>query len=292
MAEDDHRACGILLAMSTRATLLGLATLSFSLATAAVARAEKPWVDRPIALAPVSARFEAGVGFGQYAAADGQKFGTGSNLEGAVGLPFFGEIGVRTGYAFGDGGKQGARADYYARLFDHETANAGNDAWANPEIRVRGELVDLKVFAIGLESRFVVPLANNTDFSVAPGLPMVIRIPSVMRIDTGVFVPIAFTDQTQYTISIPVAVWFQVEDFFFGPMSGVRFNRVMTTTIDATGATTHGTTTSTDVPAGIGGGYTLGKMFDIKAQLYTLRINDSGWTKYIGGGLGVALTVP
>jgi len=277
------------------------AALAVTLAASA-ARAEKPWIERPLALGTLHARIEAGVGLGQYTGVDattgallGQKFGTGSNLEAALGLPFFGEVSVRTGYRFGNPGAL-AGADYYARLFDHEgglgPSVVGNDPWANPEIRLRGALVDLKVFAIGLESRFIVPIANNTDFAVAPGVPMMIRIPTIARIDTGVFLPIAFTDKTQYTISIPAQLWFQVENFFFGPMTGVRYNRVMETTIDTSGVKQTTTTGRTDIPAGIGAGYTLGGMLDVKAQLYTLRINDSDWSKFLGGGIGVALLVP
>jgi hypothetical protein len=276
--------------MRLQATILAGATSIALLASTTDARAE-PWVERPLSLSTAHAQIQAGLGFGQYTSATGQKFGTGSNLEAAIGLPFLGELSVRSGLRFGDAGKI-SQADYYARLFDHETANSGGDAWANPEIRLRGSIVDLKVFAIGLESRFVVPVADGTDFSIAPGVPIMIRIPTIARIDTGVFVPIAFTDQTQYTISIPVALWIQVKDLFFGPMTGIRYNRIMTTSVSATGVATNGTTSQTDIPAGLGVGYTLAGMFDIKAQLYMRRINDSDWSKTLGGGLGVGLLIP
>ncbi len=277
--------------MRLHAMTLAAAVATTFVASAGDARAEVPWVERPLSLKTLHAQIQAGVGFGQYPAIGGQKFGTGSNLEAALGLPFFGELSVRTGLGFGDAGRF-SRADYYARLFDHETANAGNDAWANPEIRLRGTIVDLEVFAIGLESRFVAPLATGTNFSVAPGVPIMIRVPKLLRIDTGVFVPIAFNDQTEYTISIPAQLWIQVKDAFFGPMTGIRFNRVATTTIDLAGAKSTSTTTRTDIPAGIGGGYTIGGMLDLKAQIYMLRINDADWSKTIGGGIGVGLLIP
>ena len=184
---------------------------------------KNPWSQRPLSLKPLNAEFQTGLGFAQTQTASGQKAGTGANLEAAVGLPILGEVSVRTGYRFGDTGIR-SRADYYARLFDHETSNLGNDAWANPEIRARGTLVDLELFALGLETRFVVPIANGSDFSAAPGAPVRIRIPKIARIDTGIFVPIDFTHDTQYTISIPAQLYIQVQNAFFGPMTGVRFN--------------------------------------------------------------------
>ena len=276
----------------TRATLAVIAGAAL-FAASKDAEAAKPWIERPLSLETLHAQIQTGVGFGQYTdgVSGSSKFGTGSNLEAAIGLPFFGELSLRTGYRFGLPGRA-AQADYYARLFDHETANMGNDAWANPEIRLRGSIVDLEVAGVGLETRFVVPLADGSNFSIAPGLPVVFRIPKLARIDTGIFVPIAFDDQTQYTISVPAQLWFQVDDFFFGPMTGIRYNRIATINIDTTGAKTNSTTTRTDIPLGLGAGYTLGGMLDIKAQLYMLRVNDSDWSRTIGGGLGVAVLLP
>jgi hypothetical protein len=253
-------------------------------------RAE-PWVERPLSLPTGHAQIQAGFGFGQYATVDGQHVGSGLNLEAALGLPFFGEVSLRSGLRFGDSGKL-AGADYYGRLFDHETANLGGDAWANPEIRLRGTLADLKVFAIGLESRFVVPAASGSDFSIAPGLPMMIRIPEVLRIDTGIFLPIAFTSQTDYTVSIPVQLWIQAGEFFFGPMTGIRISRISSTTVGPDGGTSSASITRTDIPAGVGFGYTPTSMIDFKAQLYMLRINDSDWSKTVGAGFGMGLLLP
>jgi hypothetical protein len=33
-------------------------------------------------------------------------------------------------------------------------------------------------------------------------------------------------------------------------------------------------------------------MLDLKAQIYTLRINDSNWSNLLGGGVGVGLLLP
>src|SRR5579883_2916238 len=172
------------------AFLLPVAAFTF---LPSVARAEnKSFVDRPIALGTLHAQFEAGLGLGQYAdPTTGQKWGSGANLEAGIGLPFFGELSVRAGYRFGDPGKladpsglgvrpNGLGGDYYARPFDHESSNFGTDPWSNPEIRLRGQLFDLEVVQVGLETRFIVPLANGTEFSASPGAPVRIHIPGLM----------------------------------------------------------------------------------------------------------------
>jgi hypothetical protein len=277
-----------------------IAAIAFTLTLAAarVARADdgpkNPWIERPLALKPLTAEIQAGVGVGQtYDPVSGHGgAGTGANLEAGIGLPILGDINVRTGYRFDSTG-QAAGADFYGRTFDHQMilTQLGGDKFANPEIRWRNALVDAEVIAVGLETRFLVPLADHTYFSASPGVPVRIRIPHLARIDTGLYVPIAFTDNIQYTFSIPAELWFQVKDFFFGPMTGFRFDHIETAI-----ATVMGTTTSSnnqvDIQAGLGAGYTLGGMLDLKAQVYTLRINDSNWANTIGAGLGVGLLLP
>jgi hypothetical protein len=108
--------------------------------------AKNPWVERPLTLKEFHAEFNAGIGVGSGPSANNgpQQLGAGSSFEGAVGLPFLGEIGVRSGYRFNNAGiaaGQGIGADYYGRLFDHETSNVGGDPFANPEIRLRGNLI-------------------------------------------------------------------------------------------------------------------------------------------------------
>jgi hypothetical protein len=62
-------------------------------------------------------------------------------------------------------------------------------------------------------------------------------------------------------------------------------------TSDDQGNTTQ--TSTVDVPVGIAGGYTVGGILDIKAQLRTERINDANWaSQYLGGGVGVGLRMP
>jgi hypothetical protein len=100
-------------------------SFAFALLAARAARADdgpkNPWVERPLALKPLSAEIQAGLGLGQ---APGSSLGTGANLEAGIGLPILGEINVRTGYRVGTPG-EATMADFYGRLFDHETPIVG-----------------------------------------------------------------------------------------------------------------------------------------------------------------------
>jgi hypothetical protein len=200
--------------------------------------------------------------------------GAGLNLEGALGLPLVGfEVGVRLGIRFGNDGKA-ANADTYGRLYDHETFDSGADTFTNPEIRVRHHFLALEIIELGWELRVMPPLASGTSFGLMPGIPLVVRIPRLLKVETGAYVPLVFSKDIDSGLSVPVAVWLQLGDFFLGPQSGVRFERG-----------------GPSVPFGFGVGYTLGGMLDLKAQLFSLRINDD-FAKSLGGGLGVALTLP
>jgi hypothetical protein len=275
------------------------ATLASLVSSASPAWADEPFVDRPLTLPPLHFSADAGLGFGQGPAATpldvtglqpaptdpGVKLGWGSNLEAAVGLPILGEVGVRVGVRFGQDGINagwGLGADHFARLFDPVVEEAGTSTVTNPEIRLRGTALDLKVVEIGLETRVIIPTSAGSDFELVPGVPVRVHLPGFARIDTGVWLPIEFNASTSFTIDIPAQLFFQAGQAFFGPMTGIRFNRPGGDAGDP----------STDVPAGIGGGYTFGGVLDLKVQVRTERINDVSWTKYIGGGLGVGLRLP
>ncbi len=283
----------------TRLAVSTLALGSLSATLAASAHADEPFVDRALTLPPLHLSLDAGLGFGQGPAPTsldatglqpvlpdtGVKLGWGSNLEAAVGLPFLGEVGVRVGVRFGEPGVDAGwrlGADHFARLFDPVVDEPGTSTVTNPEIRLRGTLIDLKVFELGLETRVVIPTSDGSAFELVPGVPVRIHIPGFARIDTGVWLPVIFSSDPSFTIDIPAQLFFQVNQAFFGPETGVRFNHPGGDAGDST----------TDIPAGIAGGYTLGGVLDLKVQVRTERINDVSWTKYIGGGLGVGLRLP
>src|SRR6202035_2852821 len=176
-------------------------------------------------------------------------------------------------------------ADHFARLFDPVTQEPGNSTFANPEFHLRGTLVPLDVFELGLETRLTVPTGDNSFLAFTPGVPIRIHIPGFLRIDTGLWLPVWFPPSPSpaqvYILDIPAQAFFQVGDAFVGPETGLRFVNI------------GGHPTTTDIPPGVGGGYTFGGIFDVKAQLRTERINSSTWaSQAFGGGLGVGIRVP
>jgi hypothetical protein len=260
---------------------------------------KSPFVDVPLTLKPLHFSADVGIGFGTYQDTNnGGHVGAGSNFEAAIGLPFLGEFGARIAQRFGtDGDFVGTGvgspgfptgADHFARLFDPVVGEPGLKDFANPEFHLRGSMVDEDVFQLGLETRLTVPASSDSYWAFTPGLPMRIHLPGLMRIDVGLWLPVVFVSNPPpggssqiYVLDIPVQAFFQIGDAFVGPESGVRLNNIGSSP------------TSTDVPLGVGGGYTFGGILDIKAQLRTERINSGSWaTQAFGGGLGVGLRVP
>jgi hypothetical protein len=300
-----------------RRPLLGAAAGVVALLSGRPAEAAGPFVDAPLTLPPLHFTADVGLGFGTFqnyttnpsnpsapaVLQGGTQVGWGMNLEADVGLPYFGQLGLRIGYRFGPsiGGTSNdpdapstvagalGNADHFGRLFDPIQSEPGISAFANPELLLRGNLIDLRPFQLGLETRVIIPTGDGAVFAVTPGVPIRIHLPGFMRIDTGLYLPIAFLSPASYSLVLPVQVFFQVGNAFFGPMTGLTYNVIDVT--DSDGNTTQ--TSSVDVPVGIAGGYTVGGILDIKVQLRTERINDANWaSQYLGGGVGVGLRMP
>ena len=258
-----------------------------ALAVAPDARADegKAFVDVPLTLPPLHFGGEAGIGFGTYQLPGAStKVGWGSNFDAAIGLPFLGELGARVGYRFGADGVN-AYANHYARLFDPIMNEPGRNNFDNVEMHLRGSIVSVEVFELGLETRVVIPTDNVSVVALTPGVPMRIHIPDFMRIDTGLWLSVpAASSNFYYVLDVPAQAYFQIGDAFVGPQTGIRF------TSPAGGAGSY-----TEIPLGVGGGYTFGGVLDIKAQLRTEHINSDPanappWG--FGGGLGVGIRVP
>lgn len=281
--------------MLRRLVPAGLVLAALGLALEGTAAAEQPWVDAPLTLQKLHFAADAGVAFGTYQNAASQtQIGWGSSFSAAIGLPFLGELGATIAQRFGQDGvlvgtgpdaKPGPLgADHFARLFDPITGEPGSANFANPEFHLRGTLVPLDVFELGLETRLIVPTSDGSFLTFTPGVPIRVHVPGFLRIDTGLWLPVFFTPSngTQYILEVPAAAYFSVGDAFFGPQTGLRF-----VGIGGNGPS------STDIPLGVGGGYTFGGIFDVKAQLRTERVNSSGWaSQAFGGGIGVGLRIP
>jgi hypothetical protein len=274
---------------------LGLASAAAAATLVAIpAAADVPFVDRPLTLPPLHVSADMGVGFGQWEDIEpdpnnlqgtvdqGNKVGFGSSLEAAVGLPFVGEFGARVGYRFDQIGAN-AQADHFGRLFDPVVNEPGNDAFTNPELFLRGTLFALPVVEVALETRAIIPAASGSDFALTPGAAVRVHIPTFARIDTGIYIPVAFTSDPNtgslapsFEVQIPAQLFFQLGDSFVGPLTGLLFIQ-------------NGGDPNPEIVAGVGGGHTFGGILDLKAQLYTSQVNDVTWAKHIGGGLGVGL---
>jgi hypothetical protein len=245
---------------------------------ARAAQAAPPWVDRPLTLPAGDWAFDFGLGVG-HVPAPVDDSGVGVNAEMAVGLTSRVELGLRTGFRFGDGMERGIGGDSYARLFDRETFDEGADVMANPELRVRGALVRDDVFELALEGRLVVPFADGTDAGALFGVPMALHLGDRVRLDLGVYLPVVFfPHDTTLAIDVPVDLWIQANRrLWLGPMTGVAFERVG----DNNG--------SQNVSLGFGLGYAITHYLDFKAMfLFPTLNNDS---RVFGGSAGIEVRI-
>jgi hypothetical protein len=245
---------------------------------AARAEAAPEWVDRGITLPQYGLALDTGVGIAH--AEPGDFTGVGLNLEGAFGITRNFEIGLRTGVRFSDDAKA-THADEYGRLFDTETYDTGGDIFANPELLVRGRLVNLGVLELGLEGRVYIPAAHATDFGVMLGVPLAFHLGHLVRIDTGAYVPVVFSDPVESLVSIPGQFWIQpTRHFFLGPILDLRFHSAAPPPAPVREETT--------LLLGFGFGYSFGPFADLKVQF--LFPNIATGTEPVGNfGAGVGL---
>jgi hypothetical protein len=241
-----------------------------SLLVPAAARAE-PWVHRPMTLSRHDFALDLGLGVGHRPLPREDATGLGLNLELSAGIASMVELGVRTGLRFGRDGRASG-ADVYGRTFDTETYGTGGETVANPELRVLWGLVRRSIVELGLEGRLVLPAEEGTHLTVVFAVPVVFHMGGVARLDSGLYVPITFADDTWTAVSIPIHLWFQIgERTFLGPLTGVRFEEG----------------DDTDVPLGFGIGHGLSYSVDLKAWLLFPDVSGDGSAKTFGLGLGL-----
>jgi len=254
------------------------------LAFAGSSFAASEWVDRGLTMPQLGVSFDLGVGVAHTngAAAD---TGVGLNLEAALGILDNLQISLRAGLRMG-GGAKATQADAQGRLFDLETYGTGGDLFANPELRVLGRLLDLSVVELGLEGRLYVPFETGTRTSFLLGVPLRLHFGRIVRIDTGVYVPVIFYDigggpvANAVSANIPVAVWFQAtRRFFVGPLAEIRANND-----DAA----LGIDRAAGVLLGLGLGYQISQFADFKASFDFPRLNGSPGPDF-GAGAGLGL---
>lgn len=251
-------------------TLLTLSALSAS----TTALAAPPWVDRHLTLPRHDWSFDVGLGVAHADPPD--VTGPGLNFEFAVGITRRLELGFRSGARFGRDG-EATRADEFGRLFDRQTFGTGTGPVANPEARVRGELVDGAVFELALEGRAIVPFERRTDFAAEFGVPMALHLGHAVRLDFGPYVPVVFSNPARTGVSFPFDLWIQASHaLWLGPMTGFYIH-------DPNGVT--------DVSLGFGLGYSFTSYFDLKTMLLFPHINQRPGARTFGAGVGFQVRI-
>ena len=198
--------------------VVGCCLVLATVVASARASAAAPWVDRPLTLPRLVFAGDVGLGvahrdvgdalvciggspcvFGRGAGRNGIT-GIGANLEAAVGITDSVEIGLRTGVRFGTDGEL-VPADAFGRTLWTETYGTNADRVANPELRLRWAIHAGRVAEIGLDGRVYLPTEQGSSFGMMVGLPLAFHIADLVRIDTGVYVPVVFNADRSRSVS-------------------------------------------------------------------------------------------
>jgi hypothetical protein len=259
--------------MRSQATAAVAAALAVTLLHAAAAHAARPFIYRDLVLPRGDVALDLGLGFGHAPEPLGPTVtGLGMNLEIAVGVARDAEIGVRTGFRLNDAGQR-TQADTYGRPFDTETYGVASDRVANPEFHARWSVARGPSAELGVELRAILPIEAGSHFGMVIGLPIALRT-GVLRLDTGLFVPVIFEHPTLTIISVPAHLWIQVSStLWLGPLLGLRF-------VDR-GGSGH-----TEYPVGVGIGTLLSHAVDLRAWFLFPDVNND---RTYGGGVALQI---
>jgi hypothetical protein len=198
--------------------------------------------------------------------------GLGLNFELGYGINSSLELRVRSGLRFGEAGRA-TDADRYGRPVETETYNLGSESIANPEVGLRFSLVRGGTAEIALDAKIYLPISGS--FGVMVGLPVALHLGPRLRFDTGLFVPIIFSDPTYNEVSIPLHLWIKLQgSSFVGPITGVVFH----------------SSGGKSVPLGIGVGTALSYDADLRFWLLAEDVSHEGGTKNLGAGVGLYVT--
>lgn len=265
-----------------RAPLLAaiLAALLLLLASPTPAGAAPRWVDRSMTLPRLVFAGDVGLGVAHVAPRGlaNDFTGAGMNLEAGLGITDSVELGLRTGLRLGDEGRF-LQADAYGRTLWTETYGVANAVAANPEFRVRWAAYSGRVVEVGLDGRVYTPFEPSSRFGVMMGVPLVFHAGDILRIDTGLYVPLVFTDQVSTIVSVPAYFWFQASSkVWLGPMTAFRSVHL-------------GPLPSrTDFLLGFGVGFQVHQAVDLKWMLLFPRVNDADF-RVFGAGFGVQFRI-
>jgi hypothetical protein len=263
-----------------RVLLASLCALIAVLTMRGTAQAAERWVDRPMTLHRLVFAGDVGMGIGHrsFRPLGGSATGAGLNLEGAIGITERVELGLRTGVRFGDEARF-VQADHYGRTLWTETWGTRVDTVANPEFRVRWTAYSGSVVEVGLDGRIFMPIEDRSRFGMMFGVPFAFHVADFLRIDLGIYTPIAFYDPTFLAFSVPAYFWFQVsEAVWLGPMTSLRFTNL------------GNNASETDFLLGFGLGIQVASAVDLKTMLLFPAIDDAT-TRNFGAGFGVQFRI-
>jgi hypothetical protein len=258
---------------------MGAAAVVLTLSVwAGAARADAPWVYRSIVLPRGEVAVDLGFGLGHQPDGlpdNGSITGFGLNLALSAGITHELELGVRTGFRLDNAG-QATQADNYGRPFDTETYGTGHDTVANPEIHLRWAVARGSAAELGLEWRAYLPIENGSSFGMMFALPIALRVDGSLRIDTGLYVPIIFSDPTQTVVSFPIHVWIQAtRTLWLGPLFGVRV--------------VSGGGHDDQYPLGFGLGDSLTHLVDLRTWILFPDISKNEAARTFGAGVALQL---
>lgn len=257
-----------------------LAGLAATLAPAA-AEAAPVFVDRGITLPKYVFAADLGLGLGRRPVGprpyENGVVGAGLNLEAGIGITDTIDIGFRTGIRLGDDGRF-TGADAYGRTLWTETYNTLGGVVANPELRLRWALYSGRVTEVGLDFRATMPVEDHSRFGTSFGVPLAFHLGQVARIDTGVYLPLAFYDRTLLHIAVPGYFWFQVSDrVWLGPMTSLRHR------LAPDGPS------RTSFLLGFGLGVQVASAVDLKTMIFFPDLASDEGARAWGAGFGVQL---
>lgn len=193
-------------------------------------------VDRPLILPTGAweAHLGAGVASSSIATSGGRStVGAGVHLEAVAGLGRRFEIDAGTGLRFGTDGET-LGADRYARVSREDVYQTGNRLIANPYLRARFGIFDRPTspLHLGVDAMVVFPVASQTDWSFALGVPLHVVLARRVRIETGVFAQIvpAEGSSLRNVVNAPLRVNVAITDYFLaGITTGIAVGNVGTT---------------------------------------------------------------
>jgi hypothetical protein len=230
------------------------------------------WVSRPITIPSRTAALDVGFAVARWREGGRVRNGPGMNLELAFGLSSTVELGLRTGFRFTDVAER-ARADEFARIFDTQTyGSPGTSPIANPEVKLRFALVRTPVLQLAFDTRIYLPLVEGARFGFMAAMPLWLRVGSV-RLDTGLYVPVIFTEPRTTIVSVPLAVWVQVSHTtWLGPEIQIRHED-------------YGSVSYRTYPFAFGLGTAIGPDSDLRLRIFFRDIDGPRPSEDFGVGL-------